>query len=75
MAMAADETDNSRRGGDDDDDDDDGGSDEHPWPHLSRIFSYQSSNGQSIMMSCKLCLPKNMEISTFHNSSSTLQTH
>ncbi|GAA6108336.1 uncharacterized protein LOC113065358 [Tachysurus ichikawai] len=70
MAMAADETDSSRRGGDDDD-----GGDEHPWPHLSRIFSYQSKKGQSIMMSCKLCLPKNVEISAFHNSSSNLRKH
>ncbi|GAA6095235.1 uncharacterized protein LOC113065358 [Tachysurus ichikawai] len=70
MAMAADETDSSRRGGDDDD-----GGDEHPWPHLSRIFSYQSKKGQSIMMSCKLCLPKNVEISAFHNFSSNLRKH
>ncbi|XP_060742575.1 uncharacterized protein LOC132856807 isoform X2 [Tachysurus vachellii] len=65
------ETDSSRPGGDDDDD----GGDEHPWPHLSRIFSYQSRKRQSIMMSCKLCLPKNVEISAFHNSSSNLRKH
>lgn len=41
--------------------------DELPWPNLSDIVSFKCFKRTRIVMICKLCEPKPMEISGFHN--------
>ena len=39
---------------------------ENPWPHLSKQFAFQRKRGNSYML-CKLCLPRQTELSAYKN--------
>ena len=48
---------------------------ENPWPHLSKQFAFQRKRGNSYIMLCKLCLPRQTELSAYKNESSNLRKH
>ena len=48
---------------------------ENPWPHLSKQFAFQPKRGNSYIMLCKLCLPRQTELSACKNESSNLRKH
>uniref|UniRef100_A0A3Q3AHZ6 HAT C-terminal dimerisation domain-containing protein n=1 Tax=Kryptolebias marmoratus TaxID=37003 RepID=A0A3Q3AHZ6_KRYMA len=45
---------------------------QHPWPHIQAMFTLQSSEKNSYIMRCQLCLPKRVDIS-YKNSTSNLR--
>ena len=48
---------------------------ETPCPHLSKQFAFQPKRGNSYIMLCKLCLPRQTELSAYKNESSNLRKH
>ena len=44
-------------------------------PHLSKQFAFQPKRGDSYIMLCKLCLPRQTELSAYKNESSNLRKH
>ena len=48
---------------------------ENPWPHLSKQFAFKRKRGNSYIMTCKLCLPRQTELSAYKKSSSNLRKH
>src|SRR4029434_9638834 len=48
---------------------------ENSWPHLSKQFAFQHKRGNSYIMLCKLCLPRQTELSAYKNESSNLRKH
>ncbi|XP_034534155.1 uncharacterized protein LOC117808543 [Notolabrus celidotus] len=48
---------------------------EHPWPHIQSMFTLQTTKKNSYIMRCHLCLPKNVDISAYKNSTSNLRKH
>lgn len=56
-----------------------GSSEDHeegnPWPHLKEHFSFKQRRGDSVIMECKLCVPKRVEVAAYKNSASNLRKH
>src|SRR4029434_2073275 len=48
---------------------------ETPYPQLSKQFAFQPKRGNSYIMLCKLCLPRETELSACKNESSNLRKH
>ena len=48
---------------------------ENPWPHLSKQFAFKRKRGNSYIMTCKLCLPRQTELSAYKNYSSNLRKY
>src|SRR4029434_9693719 len=48
---------------------------ENPWPHLRKQFAFKRKRGNSYIMLCKLCLPRQSELSAYKNYSSNLRKH
>src|SRR4029434_7265452 len=48
---------------------------EPPYPHLSKQFAFHPKRGYSYIMLCKLCLPRQTELSACKNESSNLRKH
>src|SRR4029434_1475744 len=48
---------------------------ETPYPQLSKQFAFQPKRGNSFIMLCKLCLPRQTELSACKNESSNLRKH
>ncbi|XP_061828272.1 uncharacterized protein [Nerophis lumbriciformis] len=46
-----------------------------PWPHIHAIFALQSHKKNVHVMRCQLCLPKQVFISAYKNSTSNLKKH
>ena len=53
-----------------------GSSEDHvegdPWQHLKEHFSFKQRRGDSVMMECKLYLPKMVEVADYKNSASNM---
>lgn len=47
----------------------------NPWPHLNDFFSFTSMNGDQIILNCKLCLPKTVNIKAHTSSFNNLKQH
>ncbi|XP_072530968.1 zinc finger BED domain-containing protein 4-like [Salminus brasiliensis] len=48
---------------------------ENPWPYLRDYFGFMCRNGNSFIMQCKLCLPRQTELAAYKNSTSNLRKH
>uniref|UniRef100_A0A673A804 BED-type domain-containing protein n=2 Tax=Sphaeramia orbicularis TaxID=375764 RepID=A0A673A804_9TELE len=48
---------------------------EHPWPHIETMFALQCVKKNSYLMRCQLCLPKQVDILAYKNSTSNLRKH
>ena len=46
----------------------DGKTEVNPWPYIKDHFGYKSQKGNSIIMQCKMCLPKELEIASYKNA-------
>lgn len=47
----------------------------NPWPYLKDLFEFKRDRGNSFIMKCMMCLPKETELSAYKNSSSNLRKH
>lgn len=47
----------------------------NPWPYLKDLFEFKSAIDNNVIMQCKLCMPKERQLSAYKNSASNLRKH